>query len=138
MKVLVVYESTTGKTRTMAEAICEGVREMGVECDLIRARDFTGIESACALALGSSTRMKRPLPKVRQIMAELPSLQGLSVASFGSYGWSGEAPGIIAERLQELGGDIVGGPLRVKNHPREQDVEVCKELGRQLAKSCRQ
>ncbi len=138
MKILVVYESTTGKTKAMAQAICRGITEAGGECVLQRAREFDGLGDACALALGCSTRMKRPLPKVRQIMAELPRLDGLKVTSFGSYGWSGEAPGIVADRLRELGGEFVGdGPLRVKGHPTQEDIEACENLGRLLVEKCR-
>ncbi len=127
-----------GRTKAMAEAICKGVTEAGKECELVRARDFTTVEGACAFALGSSTRMKRPLPKVRQIMSELGSLDGIPVTAFGSYGWSGEAPDIIANKLRELGGVFVGeGPLRVKEHPREEDIEACIRLGRDLAAQCK-
>ncbi|MHA1246825.1 MAG: flavodoxin domain-containing protein [Candidatus Thorarchaeota archaeon] len=137
MRVLVVYESTMGRTKAIAEAICRGVTDAGVECELVRARDFEGIDGACALALGSSTRMKRPLPRTRQILDELPELNGLPVTAFGSYGWSGEAPDIIANKLREKGGKFVGErPLRIKEHPREPDVEKCVELGRILARSC--
>ncbi len=137
MKVLVVYESTTGRTKAMAEAICKGVQEAGKEYDLIRAREFSTVEGYCAFALGCSTRMKRPLPKVRQILGELENLDGLPVTAFGSYGWSGEAPDIIANKLRELGGTFVGEkPLRVKEHPREDDIEACIKLGRELASHC--
>ncbi|MCF2135882.1 MAG: flavodoxin domain-containing protein [Candidatus Thorarchaeota archaeon] len=138
MKVLIVFESTTGRTKAMAEAICKGVQEAGGECEMIRAREFTTVDRVCAFALGTSTRMKRPLPKTRQILAELEPLNGLPVTAFGSYGWSGEAPEIVATKLRELGGKFVGErPLRVKEHPRENDIESCIKLGEELASQCK-
>ena len=106
MKVGVIYESTRGRTKAMAEAICKGATDAGAECMVIDAKDFNGINDLCAIAVGSSTRMKRVLPKVKQILAELPNLNGLPAAAYGSYGWSGEAPDEINDRLQELNAEI--------------------------------
>ena len=64
MKVLVIFESSRGRTKAMAEAICEGVKSEGVECEVVEAKKFSGLNSACALAVGSSTRMKRTLPRL--------------------------------------------------------------------------
>ncbi|MFW9907422.1 MAG: flavodoxin domain-containing protein [Candidatus Thorarchaeota archaeon] len=137
MKVMIIYESTRGRTKVMADAICEGVVSNGKECEVVDAKDFNGIGDSCAIAVGSSTRMKRTLPKTRQILAELQPLDGLPAAAFGSYGWSGEAPGEISTELQNRGAKMVGNqPLRVKDYPSEEDMEKCRELGRALAGSC--
>ena len=136
MKVLVIYESTRGRTKAMAEAICEGAKAKGKECEVVDAKDFEIIGDVCALAVGSSTRMKRTLPKVRQILSTLQPLNGLPVVAYGSYGWSGEAPGEIAGILEEKGGKLVGKPLRVKDYPNEEMLGKCRELGESLANSC--
>ncbi len=136
MRVMVIYESTRGRTKAMADAICEGVRSKNVECELIDAPRFQALGDACALAVGSSTRMKKPLPKVRQILAELGKIDGKPSAAFGSYGWSGEAPDFIGNQMEALGGKLVDRPLRVKDFPDDAALEDCRELGRKLAKSC--
>ncbi|MHA1906591.1 MAG: flavodoxin domain-containing protein [Candidatus Thorarchaeota archaeon] len=136
MKVIVIYESTRGRTKAMANAICEGAKAKGKDCEVIDAKDFSDIGDACGLAVGSSTRMKRPLPKVRQVISELKPLDGLPVVAYGSYGWSGEAPGEIAGLLKDKGGTPVGEPLRVKDHPSEEMLGKCRELGAILADSC--
>ncbi|MFX0055960.1 MAG: flavodoxin domain-containing protein [Candidatus Hermodarchaeota archaeon] len=137
MRIIVVYESTRGRTKAMADAICEGVKSAGADCDLINATGFNELGDACALAVGASTRMKRPLPKVRQILSELQPLDGKPVAAFGSYGWSGEAPGVIGQQLESLGGVLVDSPLRVKDYPDDTGIEACKALGKKLAESCK-
>ncbi len=138
MTVIVVFESTRGRTKAMAEAICEGVKSKSVDCKLTSASQFDGLDGACAFAIGSSTRMKKPLPLVRRILAELDDLNGLPSASFGSYGWSGEAPAIITSLLEEKGATIVSKPIRAKDFPTEEMLEKCRGLGSLLADRCNQ
>ncbi|MEM4735079.1 MAG: flavodoxin domain-containing protein [Candidatus Thorarchaeota archaeon] len=136
MRVLVVFESTLGRTRAMAIAICDGVRSQGIACDLVPADEFTSLEGACAVAFGSSTRIKRPLPKIREILSELGSMEGMPAASFGSYGWSGEAPDIIAEELTKRGAVLISKPVKAKDYPDEISLGECRALGVALARSC--
>jgi len=137
MRVIVIYESTRGRTKVMAEAIGEGARSAGVECEVIEARKFKDLSDACALAIGSSTRVKKVLPKVKQILAELSALDGKPAAAFGSYGWSGEAPDIISKRLGELGASLIESqPIKAKDYPSASTLEQCRELGQDLAKKC--
>jgi flavorubredoxin len=138
MHVTVLYESTMGRTRAMAQAICEGVQFEGFECELVETSSFKSLDGVCALAVGSSTRMKRPLPEIRSALSEVADLRGISAASFGSYGWSGEAPDVIADRLKELGAILVENqPIKAKDFPSEEKLEECRDLGRKLAKECR-
>ena len=120
----------------MAEAICEGVTSKGKICEVRDAKDVESVGDACAVAIGSSTRMKRPLPKVKQLLTEMGSLDGIPTAAFGSFGWSGEAPDEIAKILQEKGGKLVDNPLKVKDYPNEEQLEACRDLGVNLATSC--
>ena len=137
MKVGVIYESTRGRTKAMAEAICEGVKSAGAECEVIDAKEFSGIEGFCALAIGSSTRMKHILPMTKRILSEIPDLKGLPAAGFGSYGWSGEAPDNITNKLMELNAEIViDEPIKAKDYPGESVLEECRNLGTALAERC--
>ncbi|MGY5880126.1 MAG: flavodoxin domain-containing protein [Candidatus Thorarchaeota archaeon] len=137
MKVGVIYESTRGRTKAMAEAICEGVKSAGAECEVIDAKEFGGITDFCALAIGSSTRMKKVLPMVKRILSELPDLNGLPAAGYGSYGWSGEAPDEIDNRLKDLNAEIViDQPIKSKDYPGESVLEECRNLGVTLAEKC--
>ena len=137
MNVLVVYESTRGRTKAMAEAVGDGVKSEGVECEDVEAKKFSGLNNACALAVGSSTRMKKTLPQTRQVLAEMGKLNGLPAGAFGSYGWSGEAPDNISNELSGMGGTLVSGqPVKAKDHPNAAALESCRELGRTLAEKC--
>ncbi|MBD3406075.1 MAG: hypothetical protein GF411_08125 [Candidatus Lokiarchaeota archaeon] len=137
MKVLVIYESTRGRTKAMAEAICEGVIDKGKNCTVLPAENFAGLENVCVLAVGSSTRMKRPLPKVRNLLSEIELRNGLAVFAFGSYGWSGEAPDMIMDALKERGGiPAIETPLKVKDQPSEIDLKKCNKIGGTLSDLC--
>jgi len=137
MNVGVIYESTRGRTKAMADAICEGVKSAGAECEVIDAKEFSGITEFCALAIGSSTRMKHALPMVKRILSELPDLKGLPAAGYGSYGWSGESPDIITKKLTELNAEIViDQPIKAKDFPGESILEECRNLGATLAERC--
>ena len=137
MRVVVIWESTRGRTKAMAEAICEGATSAGAECDLVEAKDFQELGDACAFAIGSSTRMKRPLPKVRQILSGLTNLGGKTAASFGSYGWSGEAPDELAKLLVDAGASLViEQPIKAKDYPNEESLERCRDLGASLVEEC--
>jgi len=121
----------------MAEAIYESVISTGAECVIFDAREFPGIDDICALALGSSTRMKRTLPMVKRLLSELPALNGLPAAAFGSYGWSGEAPDEIADRLKDLGASLIEGkPIKAKDYPSDSILDECRALGTKLASRC--
>ena len=137
MKVAVVYESTRCRTKAMAEAICEGASSAGAECAVVDAKEFSGFDDICGIALGSSTRMKKTLPMVKRILSELPQLNGLAAAAFGSYGWSGEAPDEIAVKLSEAGGSLIEeNPIKAKDYPSDSILEQCRALGGKLAEKC--
>jgi len=121
----------------MAEAICEGAVAAGAECHVTEAKDFSGLDGICGLAIGSSTRMKKTLPMVKRILSELSGLDGLPAAGFGSYGWSGEAPDEIVAKLKEAGGSLIDeNPIKAKDYPSESILEQCRTLGGILAKKC--
>ena len=137
MKVAVVYESTRGRTKAMAEAICEGVSSAGAECVVVEATEFSGFDDICGVAIGSSTRMKKTLPRIKRILSELPPLNGLAAGAFGSYGWSGEAPDEIAVKLAGAGASLVEEkPVKAKDYPSDSVLDQCRALGGKLAEKC--
>ncbi len=143
-KLIVIYLSTQGNTKKMAEAIAEGAEGRGVEARAVSfyEADMNELKDAAAIALGSSTfwyKMHAPMEHfIERMDKELgPSLKGKVGAAFGSYGWSGEAPVDIAKKLRSLGMEVVDPVLRVQFAPEEKDLEECKRLGKDIANTVR-
>jgi flavorubredoxin len=137
--LLVVYESHTGNTRKMAEAVAEGARQVGgVEVTLRRLSEVSTDElvEVGAIILGAPTRNAEVPPATSQFLARLGhlSLEGKLGASFGSYGWSGEAPALIRSNLAAHGLLAPWVGVRGKRTPDTQTLESCRSLGESVAR----
>jgi flavorubredoxin len=141
-KLVVVYLSTQGNTKKMADAIAEGAEDRGIDAHSVSfyEADMNELRDANAIALGSSTfwyKMHAPMEHFIERMGKDlgDELKGKVGAAFGSYGWSGEAPADIAKMLRGLGMEVVDPVLRVQFAPTEKDIEECKRLGKDIANS---
>jgi flavodoxin short chain len=136
-KLAIVYLSTQGNTQMMAEAIAEGARERHVEVKVNNFHEWNPAEIADydAIAVGSSTfyyTMLDPIAKFIDRIVEV-GVDGKIGAAFGSYGWSGEAPVKIAEKLRNAGVEVIDPVLRIQYTPTEKDLFECNRLGKDLA-----
>ena len=136
-KIVVVYLSTSGNTKAMADAIVEGAQSRNVDAVAMNFHEakIEELKAADAIALGSSTFHYKILPPMEKFIESLSKLdaKGKLGAAFGSYGWSGEAPGLIAEKMREIGMKVIDPVLRVQYAPLEKDIEESKRLGKDLA-----
>jgi len=139
LKAIVVYLSTSGNTKAMAEAIASGIESRNVDAKAISFYDVKPEElnEVEAIAIGSSTFDHKMLPQpmekfINEALVSV-NLKGKIGAAFGSYGWSGEAPIIIAEKLRELGMTVVDPVLRILHTPTDKDLQECKRLGVDIA-----
>ena len=138
LKALVVYLSTSGNTKAMAEAITEGITSRNVDAKAISFYDVKTeeLQEAEAIAVGSSTFFYKMLPPMEKFINETLAAtnpQGKIGAAFGSYGWSGEAPLMIAEKMREMGMTVIDPVLRILHKPTDKDVQECKRLGVDIA-----
>ena len=136
-KIVVVYLSTSGNTKVMADAIAEGImsRNVGVMTMNFHEARIEEIKVADAIAIGSSTFYYKMLPPMEKFIESLEkaNVTGKLGVAFGSYGWSGEAPVDIAEKMRKLGMEVIDPVLRIQYQPTEKDLEECKRLGKDLA-----
>ncbi len=136
-KVVVVYLSTSGNTKAMADAIVEGVKSRNVDAEAVNFNEarIEELKDADAIAIGSSTFYYKMLPPMEKFIESLEKakIKAKLGAAFGSYGWSGEAPVMIAEKMRELGMDVIDPVLRIQYQPTEKDLEECKRLGKDIA-----
>jgi flavodoxin I len=138
LKAIVVYLSTSGNTKAMAEAIANGIESKNVDVKAVSFYDvkLEDLNEADAIAVGSSTfyyKMLAPMEKFMNETLASTNPKGKIGAAFGSYGWSGEAPILIAEKMRELGITVVDPVLRILHKPTDKDVQECKRLGVDIA-----
>ncbi|OFV66526.1 MAG: lactamase [Candidatus Syntrophoarchaeum butanivorans] len=135
--MLVVYYTRTGNTGKMAKAIAEGAESAGAEAVLksVYSVKNEDILEADAIIAGSPTQNKRVPSKMMAFINDMKDLEldGKIGAAFGSYGWSGEAVGILNDELEKLGIKLVSKGIRVRREPGEADLRDLKELGRKVA-----
>ncbi len=138
-KLLVVYDSQTGNTEKMAEAVVEGAKSVsGVEVVLkyyVRPQE---LEEASAIIFGSPTYHHDMTLPIKNILEEAAranvQLRGKIGAAFGSYGWSAEAPKLISEVLKnKFGMRTIGAVLTILYTPDNNGLELCRKLGKTVA-----
>lgn len=138
-RVYVVYDSWSMNTAAMARAVAEGARSVeGVDVVLQKVDKANGpeLEAADAIVLGSPTHNRGVTGKMAGLMERMisGSFAGKIGGAFGSYGWSGgEAVQSLKGMMQDLNMEISGFEVRVLGTPKEQDLEACRDLGRQVA-----
>lgn len=136
-KAVVIYLSTSGNTKVMADAIAEGLTSRNVSVTTMNFHEarIEEIKAADVIAIGSSTFYYKMLPPMEKFIDSLEkaNVAGKVGAAFGSYGWSGEAPVDVASRMRKLGIEVIDPVLRIQYQPTEKDLEECKRLGKDLA-----
>ena len=138
-KAAVIFWSQTGNTEQMASAIAEGIREGGMECDLLNVADTNPTDAAAyaKIALGCPAMGAEVLEEAEMepfVEAVESFVAGKKIALFGSYGWGdGEWMRDWVERMQNAGAEIVNGEgLICQEAPDDEVLAACEELGKQL------
>jgi flavodoxin short chain len=141
-KLVIVYLSTSGNTKKMADAIAAGADSRGVDVHVesFYDVDMEALKSADGIALGSSTFWYKMHDAMAHFIDRLEK-EGLKAkigAAFGSYGWSGEAPAQIAQRLRAMGMTVVDPVLRIQWAPEDKDLKECEMLGKDIARALKE
>jgi flavorubredoxin len=140
-KALVVYDTMWHSTALMAHAIADGLEAGGVSVRLMslkanhRSDVVHEVLDAGALLVGSPTLNNNIYPSLADFLTYLKGLkpQHLIGASFGSYGWSGEAVGQVKEYLEAMKVELVHDGLRQKFVPDAKCLGECAALGKTTA-----
>lgn len=141
-RAVVLYDTMWNSTRSMAEAVVEGLTQEGVSSRLmpLRASHISDIAAevleASALIVGSPTINGRIFPSVAECMNYLGGLKpgNLVGAAFGSYGWSGEAVRELNGLLEGMKVELVSEGLRAVYVPDERVLEESVNLGRTVGR----
>jgi len=140
---VIIYDTMWEGTRCMAEAIGQGIAAEGIPYKLYHAgisdrNDvITEVFKTKAVLVGSPTFNQGVLPTLRPVLEDLRGLkfQNKIGAAFCSYGWSGEALGIIEEHLNNCKIPVVAEGVKAKGQPAEEDLNKCKELGQKVGRA---
>jgi flavorubredoxin len=141
-KTLVIYDSMWHSTEKMAHAIGAGLKETGVSTSMInlkvhhRSDVMTQVLGAKAVVIGCSTLNNGLLPRMAGFLMYMRGLKPTNKfgAAFGSFGWSGEAVGLINTALEEMKIEVIEDGLRLKYVPDDHKLEECVEMGRRIGK----
>jgi flavorubredoxin len=141
--VLVAYVSAYGYTKESAEIIASAIRETdGIEVDVTDIENISPAEldakitRSQGIIVGSPTINQNTLLPVYTLFALVNPLRdrGKLGGSFGSYGWSGEAPRMILENLRLLKFNVFDENAAIKFAPAGDKTAVLQEYGRKYAK----
>jgi flavorubredoxin len=141
-QIILIYDSMWQGTRKMAEAIAEGIKEK--ENSKIKIFNsaktdkndlITEIFKSKAVLIGSSTINNGILYSISGLIEMIKGMKfkNKKYASFGSYGWSGEAVKIINEELKDARYEVVNDGIKELWNPDDEQLERCKEFGRKFA-----
>jgi len=138
-KILILYDSQTGNTEKMAEAVAEGARTVpNIEVEIKYYAHPEELAQADALIFGSPTYYHDMTLPIKEMLEEAAKadieLKGKVGAAFGSYGWSGEAPELILEILKNrFGMQIAELKAMALYEPSKDKLDECRKLGKLVA-----
>ncbi|PHC36231.1 FprA family A-type flavoprotein [Bacillus toyonensis] len=141
-KVTIVYTTIKNNTKKVANIIKETLEADNIHVTVFNADKakklevLKSIQEADAVFIGSSTRYADMIGNLEEILKEMTemNLEGKIGASFGSYGWSGEAIEVIQDYLNETNMDVqstskvikstgmthVEFPIRIRFSPKDE------------------
>jgi flavorubredoxin len=138
-KALIVYATKSGQTQKIANFVAEGMKVSGMDATVISAveiKDESDLAPYDSLVIGSATYHGEMMHSAKALltMARKIRLGGKAGGAFGAYGWSGEAPDQIFDRMKNfLKMDMVDGPLKLKSAVVTDSEEIAKDYGRAIA-----
>ena len=140
-KILVLYYSRTGNTEKMATAVAKGAKiNDQIEVELNFHIDPPELSAFDAILVGTPT-YHHEMPIDFKTLFEEVAVQGISLkdkvgATFGSYGWSGEAPKQILEIMKnKFEMQVIEPSLLAKYVPDEKMINACMDLGKRISET---
>jgi flavorubredoxin len=137
-KIVIIYFSRTGNTETMAQLIHdELVKSSDVHVDIQTQIAPEELAQYDAILIGAPTYHHRMTQTISTLLENIAiqevKLEGKLGAAFGSFGWSGEAPRLVLEVMENIFQmKIVKPPLLIKYAPRGDGPAKCQEFGTRI------
>jgi len=146
-RVLVAYVSAYGYTREMAQQLAEGLKRAGdVDVDLLDIENTLlgdleeHVVRADGILVGSPTINQNTLLPVYKLFAVISPIRdkGKPAAAFGSFGWSGEAVGLIESHLKNLKLKVVAEGAKARFLPNNEESDKLISFGENFASFLRE
>jgi NAD(P)H dehydrogenase (quinone) len=147
--VLIIYESRTGNTKLMAEAVAEGVIAAGLESKLMPANqvELSDMLGAAGIIVGTFTsygivaaETKTLFDASSKIHGRLKGKVGGAFASCAALGGGNEITILSILQMLLVHGMIIPGDSKSPHFgavairkPDEASVRACRELGKRVA-----
>lgn len=134
-KVIIIYFSRTGNTKTMAQLIHEElVKSSEIQVDIQTQIVPDELTQYDAILIGAPTYHHRMTQTISTLLEDAAikevKLEGKLGAAFGSFGWSGEAPRLVLEVMENIFQmNVIKPPLLIKYVPRGDGRAKCQEFG---------
>jgi flavodoxin len=138
-KILIAYDSRTGKTETMAEYIAEGVRISGDEAvvkKITAIKNEKDLQGYDGYIFGSPTYHRDMIGTMKTFLflVQKANLEGKVGGAFGSYTHSGDAPQLIFDTMENVFKmDMVNlGSFNLKEHlvDTTEGLRACQSYGK--------
>ncbi|MGB5136893.1 MAG: FprA family A-type flavoprotein [Candidatus Zixiibacteriota bacterium] len=133
--------SSYGNTMRMAESIAQGLSNDRTETHIVdamgvsheRARDL--LESYDGILFGTPTFAGDVVKPIWNIAHLLPSVSsaGKKAATFGSFGWGGQATEILEGYLEHLKLKVMKPGVKARLVPSQQELAACMAFGTAFA-----
>ncbi len=145
-KAVVVYDTMWHSTERMASKIAEGLEEEGISVKVynLKISDIsdimTHVLTSKYVIIGSPTLNNGYMPTVGAFLTYVKGLKPKRKIgfAFGSYGWSGQAPGLIEDEMKNIGWEVPFEKIRINYIPDSEELEDVKDMARKLVKETRE
>lgn len=140
--VSVFYMSSYDNTLAMAEKITQGadsidgvIASMYDLASLEEQNMIDILEESDAIIVGSPTINGDAVKPAWDLLGCMPYLEsaGKIGATFGSYGWTGEAPDMLHDRMRWLKFRLPMSPLKIKLIPTHEELDSSYDFGCEVA-----
>lgn len=137
-KIIIIYFSRTGNTETMARLIHDQLtKSSDVQADIQTQIKPEELAQYDAILIGAPTYHHRMTQAISTLLEDAAikgvKLKGKLGSAFGSFGWSGEAPRLVLEVMENIFQmDVLKPPLLIKYAPRGDGLAKCKEFSARI------
>ena len=134
--VAILYVSAYGNTKLVGELMKEQIEKAGIKAAIYDITEhkmellIDAVDNCNAVLVGSPTINQDAVKPVWDLLSMVSPIanRGKIAGAFGSFGWSGEAVGMISERLKSLKFKVFEPGMRVNFVPSELEKELISEF----------